>query len=90
MEIECEEHGTESRETAEQDEHHLSFWVVRVPEAVFSTDPQDSLRVGAKIILYSCLYTKSIHLFVHNFFIYISPSLKLYSKHTVTMWTLLT
>ena len=89
MEIECEEHGTESRETAEQDEHHLSFWVVRVPEAVFSTDPQDSLRVGA---INRCLYTKSMHLFkdVHNFFIYISLSLKLYSKHTVTMWTLLT
>ena len=26
--------------------HHVSFWVVRVPEAVFSTDPQDSLRVS--------------------------------------------
>ena len=34
----------------EERENHVSFWVVRVPEAVFSTDPQDSLRVSNNMI----------------------------------------
>lgn len=37
----------ESAMDEEDSSHHdLNFWVVRVPEAVFSTDPQDSLRVS--------------------------------------------
>ena len=46
MEMEDTELSSESQERAEGEEHHLTFWVVRVPEAVFSTDPQDSLRVS--------------------------------------------
>ena len=33
-------------EPEEESVEYVEFWVVRVPEAVFSTDTQDSLRVS--------------------------------------------
>ena len=46
--MESPPHSTPGEAAAE---HQTSFWVVRVPEAVFSTDPQDSLRVSVYLYL---------------------------------------
>lgn len=46
--MESPSHSTPGEQQRAAAEHQNSFWVVRVPEAVFSTDPQDSLRVSCR------------------------------------------